>query len=275
MVGAGYAYYAPIIVRPEKFSGSILLDGEFTVIWVQKIDNSPEMKMKSLKEGPTKWTDFLGSTKLQRFSAEEFAKLHNGTIKNSNSSNISVVYTEKMESVTLSKEQFFNEDGTEIYQGGEIKQLDRVSFSYFEMWLSSRSDSAIDSIHKILCAMGYSIPNSVSILLRGRSIAGTPVNSNEKIAALIDVGPGLILWATKATNVISNVGKGLQGYNQYLSKNPYLKGNTGLPQGTTWQNNAGRSFQTNQQSLIMNKQAKDFLKDINDFSTVYKKWSDE
>ena len=82
------------------------------------------------------------------------------------------------------------------------------------------------------------------------------------ILTLIDVGPGLILWATKATNVVSKVGKGLKGYNQYLSRNPYLKGNAGLPQGSTWQKNAGHSFQTNQQSLIMNKQANEFLDDM-------------
>lgn len=275
VVSAGYAYYIPLIVRPEKFSGSVLLDGEFTVMWVQKIDNSPEMRMKSLKEETTEWTDFFGSTKLQRFAAEEFAKLRNGTVKNSSSSDISVAYTEKVGNTTLSKEQFFHADGTEIHQGGEIRQLDRVSFSYFELWLNSKSESALESIHKALCAMGYSVPNSVSHLLRGRSIAGTPANCNDKVSALIDVGPGLILWAAKATNVISNVGKGLKGYNQYLNKNPNLKGNAGLPHGTTWQKNAGHSFQTNQQSLIMSKQANDFLDDMGNTVTIIEKDTDQ
>lgn len=262
VIGAGYAYYVPLIIRPEKFNGSVLLDGHFTVMWVQKLDNSPEMKMKSMKEDPTKWSDFWGSTKLQRFAAENFAKQHGGTIKNQNKSDISVVYEEKLGSTSVSKEQFFHDDGTEINQGGEIRQLDRISFSNFELWLNGQSESASESILKIVAALGYSIPNSASMLLRGRSIAGTPGNCNDKVSALIDVGPGLLLWAAKATGVVANVGKGLQGYNQFLQKKPYLRGNSGLPRGTTWQQNAGKAFQTNQQSLLMNKHARDFLDEM-------------
>lgn len=132
VTGAGYAYYVPLAVRPEKFVGSVLLDGEFTIIWVQKLDSSPEMRMKSLKESPT-----------------------------------------------------------------------------------------------------------------------------------------------KSTNLVSEVGKGLQGYNQYLRKNPHLKGNAGLPHGSAWQKNAGHSFQTNQKSLIMNKQAGEFLKNMEYMTTSYKIGSNE
>lgn len=275
VIGAGYAYYVPLVVKPAKFIGSVLLDGEFTVIWVQRLDTSPEMRMKSLKEDPTKWTDFLGSTKLQRFAADEFAKKCDGIIQNKNGSDIYVEYKVCIANTQITKKQYFRDDGTLIPQEGEIKPLKKRSFAYFEMWLDSQSESGMEAVQKILCSIGYSIPNSIHMLLTGRTFAGRSVNSNEKVAAFIDVAPGLILWAMKATGAISKVGKGIEGYNRYLQKNPYLKGNNGLPDGMTWQQNAGRSFQTNQQNLIMNKHASDFLNHIGTGNTIYERYKRE
>lgn len=260
VIGVGYAYYMPLIIRPQQNLGSILLDGEYTVIWVQKINNSPEMKMKSLKLDPTTWTDCIGSTKLQRFAAQEFMKEYNGVIKNESKSDIHVEYQEKIFDTNITKRQYFHEDGTLVSQSGEIKQMRGIS--RFEMWLESSSEYNTEALLKIICNIIYGTPNSVSKLLTGRSIAGSPANCNDKVSALIDVGPGMILWATKATNIVSNVGKGLKGYNQYVKKNPYLKGNSGLPTGMTWQQHAGHSFHTNQQNLIMHRNAESFLEQM-------------
>lgn len=257
VIGVGYAFYAPLIIRPEKSSGSVLLDGDYSVIWIQKIDNSPAQKMKSLKQNPKKWSDIIGSTKLQRFAAKEFAKKHNGTIANENWSDVHVIYTETVGSMSLKKEQFFHEDGTLVSQQGEISEMKVLS--NIEMWLNSKSNTALESICKIIGNFGYGYPNSISILLRGRTLAGSSTNCNDKVAALIDIGPGLILWGAKATNLVTKVKGGLQGYNQFVKKNSYLKGNKGLPTGTPWQRHAGKTFQTNKQNLNMLKSADDFL----------------
>ena len=268
VVGEGYAYYGPLIIKPEKFRDSVLLDGEYTVAWCQKIDNSPEMKMKSLKQESTKWSDVIGSTKLQRFAAREFAKEHHGTISNENKSCISVIYKE-----IIAREQFFNDNGTLISQHGEIKELNRLSLTYFEMWLSSQSESAFGAIHKALCSMGYSVPNSCSILFRSKTLSGSPVvNSNDKVNALIDIGPGIILKLIKTVGMVSKVGKGLQGYNQYLKRNQHLKSNTSLLNGTTWRQNAGKSFRTDQYNYRMTNQVNEFLDNMNKVNTIYKEY---
>lgn len=66
-----------------------------------------------------------------------------------------------------------------------------------------------------------------------------------------------------------------EAYDYIYASNPNQDWDEGRRRTCRWQKNAGHSFQTNQQSLIMNKQAKDFLNNINDFSTFYNKWSDE
>lgn len=271
VIGVGYAYYMPLIVRPQQSLGSILLDGEYAVIWIQKINNSPEMKMRSLKLDTTKWTDCIGSTKLQRFAAQEFMKKCNGVIKNESKSDIYVEYKEVLFSTSITKRQYFHEDGTLVSQSGEIRQMRGIS--RFEMWLESESEYNTEALLKIICNIIYGTPNSISKLLTGRSIAGSSTNCNDKVSALIDVGPGMILWATKATNIVSNVGKGLKGYNQYVKKNPYLKGNSGLPSGMTWQQNASHSFQTNKQSLIMNQNAEFFLEQMGRGTAVIDEYS--
>lgn len=262
VIGGGYAFYIPIIIPHSKGEEKVSFDSNYTIFWIQKINTSPEMKMKSLKENPKKWSDFIGSTKLQRFAAKEFAKQHNGKIENESMDNIKVLYKKKIGHMEYDVEQYFHEDGTLVAENGEIAQMEKLSFSYFEMWLESTSHSSMEALWKAVCSLGYSFINSPSVLFTGRTVAGHPVNCDDKVSALIDWGPGMLVWATKATNVVSRVSNGLKGYNQYVKLNPHLKGNTGLPKNTVWQKHAGHLYQTNKQSLIMEKHADDFLKEL-------------
>ncbi len=130
VIGEGYAYYAPKILyqSSENIIGdnpnSSFLPSECIVVWIQYLDTTPEMKMKSLGEDTTKWSDFFGSTKLQRFAAKEFAAANNGIVVDENKSSIHVLYTfinPYNPDMKVTHKQYFNEDGTLISQHGEIK----------------------------------------------------------------------------------------------------------------------------------------------------------
>lgn len=130
VIGEGYAGFYPQIYYSDAGEGAAAAPGsrfmpsECMVVWIQYLDTSPEMKMKSLGEDPSKWSDFWGSTKLQRFAAQEFAAGHNGKVVDEGKSSIHVEYVEKIGSYgnafNLTRVQYFRKDGTLIPQNGEI-----------------------------------------------------------------------------------------------------------------------------------------------------------
>jgi hypothetical protein len=285
IVDVGYAYIKPVFVPPSStqtppFYQTPFNRGATTVIWLQEIDTSAKARMESLGQDTEKWTDFWGSTTLQRFAADSFASQNNGTVKRRNNVDIHVEYVQKigiLGDTDYPRTQYFRKDGTLIPQEGEIRQLGRFSFSAFEMWADSPSDNYGQVVQKIVLSIGYSIINSPKILLTGRSWSGHPANSNEKMEAFIDVGPGMLLKGLTATNSITKVGKnlnrGLDRYNDFLRKNPIYKGNQGLPPGTSWQINAGRAYQVNQQNVIMIDNVEDILDALGRSVETYEKSS--
>lgn len=282
IVNVGFASITPIW---ESDSPELIIPSfennysyeQVRIIWLQTIDTSPEMRLKSLGEDPTKWSDFWGSTKLQRFAAEDFAIKNNGTIKNRNSADIHVEYAQTIgleyNPTIINRTQYFRKDGTLIPQEGEIKQLSRYSLKYFEMWLDSPSENYGQVVHKIILNVGYSIVNSPKVLFTGSSWAGYQANSNERLEALIDVGPGMLLKGLTVTGAVTRSGRGLSGYNKFLRNNPIYKGSAGLPAGMSWQSNASRAFQLNGQNVIMIDNASDILDVLGIASETYEKSS--
>jgi RHS repeat-associated protein len=121
---------------------------------------------------------------------------------------------------------------------GQITEAD--NFTSFEMWLDSPSESFEEGVGKIGANIGYSIINSPSILLTGKSLGGTKAISQEKMEAFIDAAPAVISFGmTKTKEVVKVTGKSLQGYNQFKSK-------SGISfSGKGWQQRASELFKSN------------------------------
>lgn len=251
--------------------------GETSVVWRQAIDDTPKARMESLGRDPEKWTDFFGSTELQRFAADSFASKNNGTVKRRGNVNIHVEYTQQIgvegRYANYPRVQYFRKDGTPIPQEGEIKQLDQLSPESIEMWLDSPSENNKQVIAKILGSVGYSTINSPKVLLTGRTWSGRPTYAEENMDALIDVGPGFVLKGLTSVKTVSKVAKkatrGLERYNDFVSKNPILRGNAELPSGVTWQTNAGRAYRTNMQNVKMIDDADKTLETLDQTVGIY------
>jgi uncharacterized protein RhaS with RHS repeats len=162
-------------------------------------------------------------------------------------------FTDNKETFTLAQAVSF---GPEISPGegsGEITKS--TGLSKAELWLDSPSESKGEGALKVAANIGYSIANSPVTLLTGKSLGGTPANSDEKMNAFIDVAPGALLKGLTATKEVVKVGKGLQGYNKFIKKTPGVTTTKGLLPGTKWQTRAGKLFQRNK---VNQKGIKDF-----------------
>lgn len=85
--------------------------------------------------------------------------------------------------------------------------------------------------------------NSPYSCITGETLGGAVLNSKEKMEALFDFLPGLMLPAlTKTGQVIKTKNKGLQGYNQFVKNSKQ----SGVEfKGINWQQKASKSFQIN------------------------------
>jgi RHS repeat-associated protein len=121
---------------------------------------------------------------------------------------------------------------------GQITEADNLTS--FEMWLDSPSESAGEGVGKIGANIGYSIINSPSILLTGKSLGGTKAMPQDKMEAFIDAAPAVISFGmTKTKEIVKVTGKNLQGYNQFKSK-------SGISfSGKGWQQRASELFKSN------------------------------
>jgi len=121
---------------------------------------------------------------------------------------------------------------------GQITETDNITS--FEMWLDSPSESLGEGVGKIGANISYSIINSPSILLTGKSLGGTEAISQEKMEAFIDAAPAVISFGmTKTKEVVKVTGKSLQGYNQFKNK-------SGISfSGKGWQQRASQLFKSN------------------------------
>jgi hypothetical protein len=116
----------------------------------------------------------------------------------------------------------------------------------FEMWLDSPSDNLGKAVGKIGLGIAYDVINSPVSLATGRTIGGHGLNSDDKMKALIDVGPGLItLGLAKTGSVVKTAGKGLDGFNDFVKKADGVTVTEGLSESMPWQKRAGELFQTN------------------------------
>ena len=105
--------------------------------------------------------------------------------------------------------------------------------------------------------------NSPYSCITGETLGGAVLNSKEKMEALFDFLPGLMLPAlTKTGQVIKTQNKGLQGYNQFVknSKQSGIKF-----KGINWQQKASKSFRINK----INQQA---LEDYKLFRNIVNVW---
>lgn len=140
--------------------------------------------------------------------------------------------------------QSFNRDGSRQSPHGEIKTTTGINL--VESWLDSPSGSFGEGALKVGGNILYSAINSPKVLLTGKSWAGTVATGNEKTDAFIDVAPGVISFGlTRSKEIIKVPKKGLEGYNRFVKEMPNVTTTSGLPQGTTWQQRAGRLFRTN------------------------------
>lgn len=169
----------------------------------------------------------IGSTSEQRKAAKKLATETGGTVVNKHKKSIAVVYDKQIEfretPIIYKNTQHFNKDGSLIPQEGEIKEID--PHTYFEMWLDSPRDNAWDVLKKGGANILYDFINSPYILLTGNTLAGSEVNSNEKIAAFTDVETMIIAPLLKATNIVTKTAKGATGLNKW---NDFIKRNSGI-----------------------------------------------
>ncbi len=112
--------------------------------------------------------------------------------------------------------------------------------SGFELWLESPSESTDEIKSKTVLSFFYGIPNDVCKLVTGHTIAGSEVNSSEKTEAFVSNATSFLGFFLKSSKVITKVSglRGLQGYNEYVKKNPgILKRRTRKDVGRAYKNN--------------------------------------
>jgi hypothetical protein len=124
-----------------------------------------------------------------------------------------------------------------------------TGFSKPELWMNSPSESLGEGIKKTTVNILYSFINSPVTLFTGKSLGGTPAIPDDRMNAFIDVVPGSVFKGLSAVDEIVDVGKGLQGYNDFVKQVPSVKVTEGLPSGMTWQERAGQLFQRNKMNL--------------------------
>ena len=164
-----------------------------------------------------------------------------------------VNFTDSKETFTLAQAASFGPDIAPSSGSSEITKP--KGFAKAELWLDSPSKSVGEGALKVAANIGYSMANSPTTLLTGKSLGGSPANSDQKMNAFIDVAPGTLLKGLTATKGVIKVGKGLQGYNKFVKKTPGITSSKGLPPGMKWQTRAGRLFQRNN---LNQKGIKDF-----------------
>ena len=122
---------------------------------------------------------------------------------------------------------------------GEIKQASGLS--NIEMWMDSPSENVIDAAVKGAASIAYGVPNDISKLITGKTIAGSDVSSTEKEEAFAGTATSILSPLLKGTGIITrtNAKKGLQGYNEFIKKNP------GIIQRRS-RKGAGNAFKINQ-----------------------------
>ena len=140
---------------------------------------------------------------------------------------------------------------------GEIKPASGLA--NVELWMDSPSENIGESIAKGATGIVYGIPNDISMIISGKTLAGTEVSAIEREEA----------FAFAATNVFSPLlrfsgiatktnAKGIKGYNEFVKKNP------GIIKRLS-RNGAGNAFQKNQllqEGLIDNRKATQFLQGV-------------
>ncbi len=244
----------------------------------------------------------IGSTKEQRDAARAFQKEHGGTIVNIHRRSIHVLYTPPIQddaeppkliglieinmvdqqyvsvnimsthTVLPQEKQHFHKDGSLVSPFGEFRPLRKFDPMTWELWMESPAENKKQKFWKTAAKILYSIPNSVHILVTGKTIGGRTANPNDKVDAFVDVAPSLLTpamtFSRQVTNVkhVDLVKTNLGGYNKVLKQSGKAfesVAKEGLPSGTKWQTRAGKHYQWNK----LNQQA---LKDFDNALKVLK-----
>ena len=151
-------------------------------------------------------------------------------------------FTDNKETFNLAKASSFGIELTNSTNSGEINKSSTLSS--IENWLESPSGSFGEGALKVAANIGYSIVNSPVTLLTGKSLGGSPANTDEKMNAFIDVVPGAVLKGLTATKEVIQVGNGLSGYNKFVKEIPGITTSKGLPPGMTWQKELEKSYRS-------------------------------
>jgi hypothetical protein len=114
----------------------------------------------------------------------------------------------------------------------------------------------------------YDLANGPYMLLTGNTIAGSEVNSDEKLMSFLNVTPSSFSKLLRATNLVTSLKytKGLQGYNEYVKKNPNIIKRLS-------RSGAGLSFKRNQDNLKSLNQFEITNRTLQQTSNC-KKWQD-
>ncbi|MEI6767268.1 MAG: RHS repeat-associated core domain-containing protein, partial [Bacteroidota bacterium] len=215
----------------------------------------------------------FGSTSSQRQAAAQLALATGGTVLNRHSRSICVSYTAQVstnqrtgDAVMAIYDQYFNKDGSLVPLNHDWRQFDDNALVSAEMWLNSKSSNIPESAVKIAANMLYSFPNSVSILLRGKTIAGSDA-AEQKVDAFVDVAPSLVGLIEAGVSV--RVSKSaLEGFNQFIKKYPgLLKGRS----REQMMKEAGKLFQINKEL----RSAKETLNSVDELKEATEKTKKE
>ena len=142
-----------------------------------------------------------------------------------------------------------------------------------EMALTSNPNSLGEAVILAFGNIIYGFVNSPYSLLTGCTLAGSKLNSQEKVSAFVDVVPGLLVPAlTKSKQVIMTTEKSLNGYNQFVKES---KKAGVIFKGKDWQKEAGRAFQknrVNQNSLKTFEKSRNAINHGNSLRNEYNKY---
>ena len=141
---------------------------------------------------------------------------------------------------------------------GEIRETSGIA--NVEMWMNSPFEGIGDAMAKIAANIAYGIPNDVSMLLTGKTLGRSDVNPADREEAFAGAASTFLAPFLKTSGVITNtkVRKGLQGYNEYVEKNP------GIIKQLT-RKGAGNAVKRNQ---ILQENILDFDRTQNSIQTI-------
>ena len=103
---------------------------------------------------------------------------------------------------------------------GEIKPASGLA--NVELWMDSPADNGVDFIAKSAANIAYGVPNDLSKLINGKTLAGSDASSIDKEVAFAGTAANFLSPLLKGLGAITSTSakRGIQGYNEFIKKNP-------------------------------------------------------